>query len=102
MLPFDFTDRSGTKWRPAAVVSSAAYNQGPDVVIASITGNLAALPHRGDHRLHDWKAAGLLRPSLLQAKLATVEAAVLGRQLGRLSAKDLAAFDKGLHSALGL
>jgi mRNA interferase MazF len=102
LVPFDFTDRSGTKWRPAAVVSGRRYNSGPDVVIASITGNLAAIAHPGDHRIRDWQAAGLLRPSLLQTKLATVETSVLGKRLGQLSADDLAAFDKGLREALDL
>jgi mRNA interferase MazF len=102
-VPFDFTDRSGTKWRPAAVVSSDRYHGlSPDVLIAPITGNLRALPHPGDHPLRDWQAAGLIKPSLLQAKLATVEASTLGRRLGHLSAHDLAAFDRGLSDALGL
>jgi hypothetical protein len=42
-----------------------------------------------------------LRPSLAQTKLATVEASVLGRKLGSLSAADLAALDRGLAEALG-
>src|SRR5687767_6972032 len=72
LVPFDFTDGSGTKWRPAVVVSDDRYNgAGPDVLIASITGNLAALPHVGDHQIGDWRAAGLLRPSLAQTKVAT-------------------------------
>jgi mRNA interferase MazF len=102
LVPFDFTDRSGTKWRPAAVVSADEYNSGPDVLIASITGNLTAVAHPGDHPIKDWRRAGLLRPSLLQTKVATVEASVLGRRLGHLSAADLAAFDAGLRRALGL
>ena len=54
LVPFDFTDRSGSKWRPAVIVSGQRYNrQTPDVLIASITGNLRAMPHPGDHRLGD-------------------------------------------------
>src|SRR6266542_6823636 len=60
LVPFSFTDRSGSKWRPAVVVSSDQYNwQTPDVVIASVTGNLAAIRHPGDHRIQDWQTAGL-------------------------------------------
>lgn len=103
LVPFDFTDGSGTKWRPAIVVSGDRYNDdSPDVLIASITGNLAALPHVGDHRLRDWQAAGLLRPSLAQTKVATIEASAVGRQLGRLTERDLAAVSAGLRGALGL
>ena len=103
LVPFDFTDRSGVKWRPAVVVSSERYNQEtPDVLIAAITGNLRAIPHPGDHQIRDWKAAGLLKPSLAQAKLATVEATIVGRTLGKLTSADLAAFERGLRDALGL
>lgn len=102
LVPFDSTDRSAIKWRPAAVVSGKRYNTGPDVVIASITGNLAAVPHPGDKPIRDWKAAGLLRPSLIQAKLATVEGSILGKRIGQLTAHDLAAFDHGLREALEL
>ena len=85
------------------MISSDRYNaQSPDVMIASITGNLQAIRHPGDHALNDWRAAGLLRPSLAQAKIATVEAAIVGRRLGRLSNADLAALDRGLREALGL
>jgi mRNA-degrading endonuclease toxin of MazEF toxin-antitoxin module len=39
---------------------------------------------------------------LAQAKVATVEAAIIARQLGRLSDDDLAALDRELREALGL
>jgi len=103
LVPFDFTDRSGTKWRPAVIVSSDRYNQQtPDLLIASITGNSRAVPHPGDYLLQDWQSAGLLKPSLVQTKLATIEASLVGRTLGRLSAVDLAAFEQGLRKTLGL
>ncbi len=47
LVPFAFTDRSGVKRRPAVVVSGDDYNQQtPDIVIASITGNLYGQPDR--------------------------------------------------------
>ena len=103
LVPMDFTDRSGMKVRPAVVVSSREYNSAsPDVLLASITGNLSALEHVGDHRIERWKAAGLLKPSLAQTKLATVEASVIRRKLGELEEDDLAAFSTGLRKALDL
>ncbi|HYU17361.1 MAG TPA: type II toxin-antitoxin system PemK/MazF family toxin [Chloroflexota bacterium] len=103
LVPFDFTDRSGSKWRPAVVVSSDRYNEAtPDVVIASITGNLNAIAHPGDHRIREWQTAGLLRPSLAQTKVATVEASIVGRRLGVLAQADLVALQRGLGQALGL
>ena len=103
LVRFDYTDRSGAKLRPAVVVSSDDYHRvTPDVVVASITGNRGAIRHPGDVELDDWRQAGLVRPSLAQTKLATIEAAGIGRRLGRLSASDLASLDRGLRQALAL
>ncbi len=49
LVPVDFTDRSGSKFRPAVIVSDERYNRGPDRLIVSVTGNLGAVPHPGDH-----------------------------------------------------
>jgi len=54
------------------------------------------------HVIADWRAAGLLRPSLAQTKLATIEASGIGRRLGALSTADLVAFEQGLRLALAL
>ena len=103
LVPIYFTDGSGGKVRPALVVSSDEYNTtSPDIMIASITSNRNAVPHPGDYPIQDWKGANLLKPSLLQAKLATVETGTIRRKLGDLQTADLASFDAGLREALGL
>lgn len=103
LVPMDFTDRSGSKLRPAVVVSGEDYNRStPDVLVASVTGNLRAIPHPGDHPVAKWETAGLLRPSLAQTKLATVEASIIRRKLGELDRSDLAALSRGLVEALDL
>jgi mRNA interferase MazF len=71
-------------------------------MIASITSNLLAIRHPGDHVIRDWQEAGLLRPSSAQARIATVEPAIIDRRLGWLSRDDLAALYRGLREALGL
>jgi len=102
LVPIGFTDRSGAKYRPAVVVSSDRYNaSSPDVRIASITGNLQAVRHPGDHEHSDWHEVGLRSPSLAHAKIATVETSLIRRRLGELSADDMAAVDRGLYEALG-
>lgn len=103
LVSMDFTNRSGSKLRPAVVVSGEEYNRRtPDVLIASVTGNLSAIPHPGDHRISEWKAAGLLKPSLAQAKLATVEGSIIRRKLGELGNEDIIAFSSSLKKALEL
>lgn len=103
LVPFDFTDGTGAKVRPAVVVSTDEYNRtSPDVLLASITGNLGASVHVGDHLVVDWKRAGLLKPSLVQAKLATVESSCLARKLGRMTSRDMQTVEDGLRRAMGL
>ena len=103
LVPFDFTDRSGSKWRPAVVISGNRYNrETPDVLIASITGKLRAIPHPRDHQLAGWQSAGLLRPSLVQTKLTTIEASLVERKLGRATTADMTAFERGLRETPAL
>jgi mRNA interferase MazF len=102
LVQVDFSDRSGTKVRPAIVVSSDTYNQGPDVLLTSVTSNLGAIRHPGDHVVLDWQGAGLRRPSLLQMKVFIVEQTLVRSTLGRLQPDDMAALDRGLLTALGL
>ena len=103
LVSMDFTNRSGSKLRPAVVISGEEYNRTtPDVLIASVTGNLGAVPHPGDHRIARWKEAGLLKPSLAQSKLVTVETSIIRRKLGRLDDVDIAAFSSGLKRAMEL
>ena len=103
LVPVGFTDQSGVKRRPAVIVSSDEYNaRSPDVMIAAINSNLLAIRHPGDHLIRDWQQAGLLRPSLARTKIATVEAAIIDRRLGRLCGDDVAALDGGLREAFGL
>lgn len=103
LVPMDFTDGTGSKGRPAIVVSVDRYHQlSPDVLVASITSHLDAVAHPGDHPIHHWKEAGLLKPSLAQTKLATVDQPVIRRKLGTLHTDDLKQFQDGLRIALGL
>lgn len=103
LVQIDFTDGSGSKWRPVVIVSSDEYNNNsPDVIIASITGNLKAIPHPGDHIIVEWEKAGLKLPSIAQVKVATVEKSMIGRKLGIMFENDIHSMNKGLKRALGL
>jgi mRNA interferase MazF len=103
LVRFPFTSAAISKQRPAIVVSSNTYNQkSPDVMIASVTSQLKAPPHPGDHLIADWKGAGLLKPSLAQTKIATIEQGMIRRRLGHLGKDDWAAVEQGLRTALDL
>ena len=60
LVGFIFSDRSGTKFRPALVVSSAAYHRRrEELIISAIASNTNRLL-LGNHLIAGWKDAGLL------------------------------------------
>jgi mRNA interferase MazF len=98
LVPFPFTDQSGTKKRPAAVVSSASYNASRrDIVIMAITSQVRMPLAFGEAMVGDWHAAGLIKPSVLKPVFTTIEQHLVVRTLGRLNAAD----DKALREVIG-
>ena len=57
-----------------------------------ITSQIEAMWLEGDLLLGDWKSAGLVHPSLFRlAKVATVDADLVDKVIGRLGSRDQAA-----------
>ena len=89
LVAFPFTDQSATKQRPAVVISSIAYQrERPDLIILAITSQLHATLTFGEAAVHDWQAAGLLKPSALKPLVTTIETRLVRKTLGTLSATD--------------
>jgi mRNA interferase MazF len=66
LVPFPFTDQSGTKKRPAAVISGSGYNASRrDIVIMAVTSQVQQPPGDGEALVADWQAAGLISPTEL-------------------------------------
>jgi len=102
LVGFVFSDESGRKVRPALVISSAAYHRArQEVIVAAITSNVRRRLF-ADHLLIDWKAAGLLFPSLVTAIVRTVRRTMIDRKLGKVTKADLRAVKRELRRALGL
>src|SRR5437870_906467 len=85
-----FSDRSGSKVRPALVVSTDANNTAiDDVILVAISSRTraGALTHvLVDPRTPDGRSSGLLFPSYLQCEnLFTLDKQFIVHQLGRLS-----------------
>jgi mRNA interferase MazF len=102
LVGFVFADESGSKLRPALIVSSPSYHRGRhEVIVAAITSNLSRrLP--GDCALAEWKSAGLLFPSLVTGILRTVKGSMVQRKLGSLAESDLQVVDHELRRSLAL
>lgn len=102
LVPFPFTDQSGTKKRPAVIVSSAAYNAGRrDVVILAVTSQVRTPLNFGEALVVDWQAAGLVKESVLKPVLTTIEQKLIVRVMGRLAAADERSLREVLADVIG-
>jgi mRNA interferase MazF len=102
LVSFVFADESGTKHRPAVVLSSNAYHENrQEVIIAAITSNVDRVLF-GDYMLAGWNEAGLLFPSLVTGILRTIKMQMIHRRLGSVSPPELNAIDSNVHRILGL
>jgi mRNA interferase MazF len=102
LVPFPFTDQSGTKKRPAVVVSSASYNNARrDLILAAVTSQVSRATQVGDVEVSEWEGAGLLKPSVIKPILTTIEQRLVIRTLGRLRADDEGALRDMLRVILG-
>ena len=90
LVPFPFTDQSGTKKRPAVVVSSHGYNASRrDIVIMAITSQVRTPLGFGEAMVSYWHNAGLVKTSVLKPVFATIEQGLVLRIMGDLSAADI-------------
>ncbi len=100
LVPFPFTDQTGTKKRPAVVVSSGGLNASrPDLVIMAITSRVGAGP--GEVVVSRWREAGLLKESICKPVFATLERALILKRLGSLVAEDRETLRAALRTMLG-
>jgi mRNA interferase MazF len=102
LVQFPFTDQSSAKQRPAIVISSARYNrERPDLIILAVTSRTRDAPDYGEHSIEDWRAAGLLKPSVIKPLIATIEKSMVRKVLGQLAMIDLVAASRCLAAIIG-
>ncbi|MCE7979946.1 MAG: type II toxin-antitoxin system PemK/MazF family toxin [Caldilinea sp. CFX5] len=99
-VPYEYSDLSGGKVRPAVIISSDAYNLAqPDIVVAGVSTQI----HKAsayDYLLKDWAAARLRYPSLVRGRLLTLEQSLVRQVVGRLTAVDFAGVEDVLAKLL--
>lgn len=99
----DFPGITGTKRRPALVVSTDVYHTvRPDVVLGLLTGQIAAATSPTDYRLQDWAAAGLRTPTAFRTFLITLPQVDVVAVIGHLSQRDWAAVQDRLRQAIAV
>ena len=102
LVPFPFTDQSSIKKRPAVVVSSTTYNRDrPDIIILAVTSQITAPSQIGTFLVKDWKAAGLLKPSVVKPIITTLQKTLVKKKLGRLIGQDIERLQAALQSIFG-
>lgn len=90
------------KRRPAVVISSPAYHRSrPDLLIMAVTSQQPTTLSIGEVQVHDWRGAGLLKPSVLKPVLTTIDPALVLKKLGRLMPDDQTALRQALAAILG-
>jgi len=102
LVRFPFTNQTASKQRPAAVVSSRAYNAAkPDIVIMAITSQLRFTLGFGEVLVADWQSANLLKPSVIKPVFATIEGTLILKRLGLLQPPDASALRDAIALVLG-
>jgi mRNA interferase MazF len=94
LLPIPFTDLTSRKVRPAIVVGQS----GADIFLVPISSVLA----NTDFPLAQWRAAGLNVPSGVKSQIATVEARLVVKIVGKLSLADASLLNQKLRVWLDL
>jgi mRNA interferase MazF len=101
-----FTGQTGSKPRPAVVVSTDAFHSKlPDVVLCPISSQPRWYnqPGPGDHPLIHWRTIGLRHPSTARlSNLVAVEKKLIRRVLGTMTRSDWARVENGLRAVFGL
>jgi mRNA interferase MazF len=84
------------------VISSEQYNlERPDFILMAITSQMRPLPAVGEVAVVQWRAAGLLKPSVIKPLITAIEATLVIRQLGALVADDQKLLRQALAAVIG-
>lgn len=102
LVPFPFTDQTGSKKRPAVIVSSSRYQrERPDLILVPITSQNPNPARFGDVPVTGTQAAGLLMPGVVKPVLLTIEAKLVIKALGRLSDDDQRSLRHAIAQIIG-
>lgn len=97
-----FSEGSGTKKRPALIISTDDYNESrQEVIIVAITSNVKRILY-GDTKIQNWKDTGLIYPSLVTGIIQTIKSNMITYKLGSLSKQDFQRVQANLKKSLKL
>ena len=98
VVRFPFASSLKYKARPAVVISSDIYNlNSRGTMLISAISSQVGTKLFFEKEVADWEAAGLLKPSIFKASVATIEKEYIITKLGTLSQKDAQNLDEFLQ-----
>ena len=104
LIGFPFTDLSGSKQRPALVISANRYNKKrDDIILAAITSHISGNTEEDEYLLSplDQKLAGLPKQSLVKlGKLVTIDQRLIRKRLGHISSTTQSLIRNILHEII--
>jgi mRNA interferase MazF len=100
LVPFPFTDLSGSKVRPAVIVSDGKI--GSDVVLLFITSQVNSKGRHIVRVVPDQENGIKTKSKIVCSKIATLEAKIILGELGSLSQTVQKSIDTELRKVLGL
>ncbi|NJO65252.1 MAG: type II toxin-antitoxin system PemK/MazF family toxin [Richelia sp. RM2_1_2] len=102
LVPFPFTDQTTSKKRPSIVVSSNDYQrQRSDLILIAVTSQANRENSFGEMTITEWRAAGLLKPSIIKPVLTTIDKTLIIKKLGELQEIDAQTLSNILQVILG-
>lgn len=102
LVDFSFSEGTGSKKRPALIISSDNYHKKrQEVIIMAITSNINRVLF-GDTKINKWKEAGLLFPSVVTAIIRTIKAKTALRKLGTLTKQDFHSIKENIEKVIGI
>ena len=96
VVPFPFAEQAVLKRRPVVVMSSRAFNAANGATLVAMITTAKASVWPSDIVLSDMAVAGLTTPCILRWRLTTLPNDLILRALGRLSAVDRMACERGM------
>ena len=103
LVPFPFSDQTAIKKRPAVIISTNKYNDNSsDVIIIAITSQANIAMDIGECLIVDWQKAGLIKTSSIKPAISTIEKALILKDLGKLSDRDMYSMNTALSKLLEL
>jgi mRNA interferase MazF len=88
IVPFPFTDNTGIKRRPSAILSTRSFNEANGHSICAMITTASNTRWPSDHIISDIKMAGLARQCVVRWKLFTLPNDLILRKAGELAAQD--------------